>query len=147
MDIHRIGSLRRKLDQELIREEPVNCRDCRSLTKNTNIWPTKYEQSSDALGPGVLATHSTFTQRKYQRIMHMLDKEDGEAADNIVANIAMAGATCHMTSKLGRLTHSRDCDLSNERVKGIGKELDGLYYLPSRPTHGENKANEMLLMA
>ncbi|KAG5616470.1 hypothetical protein H5410_016294 [Solanum commersonii] len=60
--------------------------DCGSATNNTNIGDqVRYGDLTMHLDLGVLATHPTFTQRQYQRIMHMLDKEESEAADNTVA--------------------------------------------------------------
>lgn len=38
-------------------------------------------------------------------------------------------------------------DLSDGRVKGIGKELNGLYYLPSQPAYANGKGSARMLMA
>ncbi|KAH0775844.1 hypothetical protein KY290_007255 [Solanum tuberosum] len=74
--------------------------------------------------------------RSQEKILHMLDKEEaGTSGINMAAN--MAGIPGH---------YFYNIDLSNEKVKGISKEVDGLYYLPSQTPHGEGKSNEMILM-
>ncbi|XP_015162188.1 uncharacterized protein [Solanum tuberosum] len=197
--------------------------------------PAVSQSQGSQEAPSIAAQH-TFTPRQYQRLLHMLDKE--EATSSGVNSATMAGitgpitttlftgvdkdswivdsgVTCHMTSKLNRLssisndmsgmdrrvhlpngetisvthtgnyttqagdtlenvlvvpafkfdllsveqlTRQMNCsvnffpkfvvfqDLSNGKVKGIGRELDGLYYFPSQLPHGGGKNDETLLM-
>lgn len=79
---------------------------------------------------------------------------DGKILDNVL----VVPAFKHNLLSVSKLTRQLNCsvnffpeffvlqDLSNGKVKGIGKEIDGLYYLPAALQCEEGKGNQIVLM-